>query len=185
MQAPAIDPQGRSVLLEGTLVQLGEKHIQTPADEKGTVPTKDLYVASVTLLKQDWEPGMWNQLCEAPARTVKHLLALEGHAAIIGKPWAWACKDGNLKVLIELSNHDPLLSEFHASKFTRVLQRPKNDLGAPHQKWIVIWIAGNIEQVEAQAASLGGAAGVVKGKKSLGIRVESSAFEQVWTKARC
>lgn len=189
MQAPAVDPQGRSVLLEGTLVQLGEKHVQTPADEKETIPTKDIYVASVTLLKNEWEPDLWNQLCEAPVRTVKHLLALEGHAAIMGKPWARTFKDGNLKVPIELATMIQFFAEFDASKFTSLLQRsgfnhiyigPKNESGAPHEKWKVIWVTGNIEQIEAQAASLSGAAGLVRGKKSLGIRVESSAFEQVW-----
>ncbi len=189
MQAPAIDPQGRSVLLEGILVQLGEKTIQTPSDEKENIPTKEIYVASVTLLKQDWEKDMWNKLCEAPVRTVKNLLALEGHAATMGKPWARTFKDGNLKVPIELATTIQFYAEFDAANFTNLLQRsgfnhiyigPKNDTGAPHEKWKVIWVTGNLEQVEAQAASLSGAAGLVKGKKSLGIRVESSAFEQVW-----
>ena len=189
LQAPAHDPQGRSVLLEGTLVQLGAKHIKTPTVEKDGIPTKDIYVASVTLLKQDWEPDMWNRICEAPVRTVKHLLALEGHAEILGKPWARTFKDGNLKVPIELATTIQFYAEFDATKFSSLLQRsgfnkiyigPKNNLGAPHDNWKVIWVTGNIEQVEAQAASLSGAAGLVKGKKSLGIRVESSVFEKVW-----
>ena len=130
---------------------------------------------------------MWNQLCEAPVRTVQHLLALEGHAAILGKPWARTFKDGNLKVPIELATTIQFFAEFDAAKFTSLLQRsgfnriyigPKNESGAPHDKWKVIWVTGNIEQVEAQAASLSG--GLVKGKKSLGIRVETCAFEQVW-----
>ena len=187
LQAPATDSQGRNVLLEGTLVQLGEKHIQIPIHEKENIPTKEIYIASVTLMKPDWEPDMWNQLCEAPVRTVQHLLALEGHAAIMGKPWARTFKDGNLKVPIELATTIQFFAEFDAAKFTSLLQRsgfnriyigPKNESGAPHDKWKVIWVTGNIEQVEAQAASLSG--GLVKGKKSLGIRVETCAFEHFW-----
>lgn len=189
LQAPATDPQGRNVLLEGTLVQLGEKQIQIPIDEKENIPTKEIYVASVTLMKSDWDPDMWHQFCEAPVRTVQHLLALEGHAAIMGKPWARTFKDGNLKVPIELATTIQFFAEFDASKFTSLLQRsgfnriyigPKNESGAPHDKWKVIWVTGNAEQIEAQAASLSGAAGLVKGKKSLGVRVEACTFEQVW-----
>eukprot|EP00434_Breviolum_minutum_P009100 symbB.v1.2.008015.t1/scaffold498.1/size458234/7 len=189
MQAPAVDPNGRAVLLEGTLVQLGEKQIQTPLTEQEVIPTKDIYVASVTLSKQDWEADMWNQLCEAPVRTVKHLLSLEGHGAIMGKPWARTFKDGNLKVPIELATTIQFFAEFDATKFNGLLQRsgfnrifisPKNETGAPHDNWKVIWVTGNNQQVESQAASLSGAAGLVKGKKSLGIRIDSSAFEQAW-----
>ena len=194
VQAPAKDERAREVVLNGTLVQMGEKHIQTPSVEH-TISPNQVQVAAITLWKQDHPPDLWARILEAPVKAAKDLLALDGFNELIGKPWGRTYMDEKQVVAPFLSTS----VQFHAEidtknhRFSALLKRsgfngvfitPKSGHGKIDDKWKAIWVTGTPQQLEPKAAALNGAAGLIRGSKSYAIRVESGAFSSAWAKLR-
>ena len=189
--APAIGPDGQEVLLNGQLIQLGSKPIKTVAADSTSIEVKDVQVASVTVWKSDWDEQMWKGLCTAPVRTLKNLLTLDGHRDVFGKPWGRMYQDQGVAVEPEFATSFQVHGEFEntprfkallkRSGFNKIFITPKDTTGKPHPAWKVVWLDLNPVKLEVQAAALTGSAGLVKGKKSYGIRVEASTFEAAWT----
>eukprot|EP00435_Cladocopium_sp_Y103_P054554 s48_g17.t1 len=192
--APAFDAQGRRVLLNGKLIQLGQRHIRPQDPKEVALDSSKIQVMAVTLWKGDYGEKMWDRLCQAPVKTTKDLLALEGYQELLGKPWGRAYRSRGLPV--EPSQADSI--QFHAefqmgarlqsllkrSGFNRIYLTPKSSDGTPDDQWKVIWLAMPISQIESKSASLSGAAGLVRGTKSVGLRIEAGAYQQAWIKLK-
>ena len=191
VMAPAIGPDGQEVLLNGQLIQLGTKTIRTVAADSQSIKLKQVQVAAVTVWKSDWDDQMWQGIISAPVRTIKNLLTLDGHRDVFGKPWGRMYQANGISVSPELSSSFQVHGEFEdtprlkallkRSGFNKIFITPKDTSGKPHPSWKVIWLESNPLKLEVQAAALTGSAGLVKGKKSYGIRVESTTFEAAWT----
>ena len=194
VQAPAKDERAREVVLNGTLVQMGEKHIQLPTVEN-TIAPKQVQVAAITLWKQDHPPELWSRILETPVKAAKDLLALDGFNGLIGKPWGrtymddkqvvapFLCTSVQFHTEIDTSNqrYSALLKR---SGFNGVFITPKSGHGKIDDKWKAIWVTGTPQQLEPKAAALTGSAGLIRGSKSYAIRVESGAFSSAWVKLR-
>ena len=50
--------------------------------------------------------------------------------------------------------------------------------------WKVIWLAMSPSMIESKSANLTGAAGLVRGSKSVGLRIEAGAYQQAWLKLK-
>lgn len=193
INAPAKDNTGRSVLLNGCLVQMGEKHIAIPASEN-SIETNDVQVASVTMWQEDFEPSLWNRIIESPVRAAKDLLALDGHQGIMGKPWARVFQDKGVSVVPALASSVQFHAEFQKgprflallkrSGFNKIYITPKNEDGRPDPAWKIIWLTDTVLQIESKATCIHGSAGLVKGKKSKGLRVEQASFRTTWEKLK-
>ena len=190
IHAPAIGADDQEVLLNGKLIQLGSKPICTVADNDEPIELKDVYVASVTVWKTDWDEQMWQGILKAPVRTLKNLLTLDGHQGIFGKPWGRMYQDKGTTVEPDLATSFQVHGEFEdcgrfktmlkRSGFNKIFITPKDDSGKPHSDWKVIWLDATPVQLEVKAAAVSGVAGLVKGKKSYGLRIEASVFENAW-----
>ena len=188
--APATNQQGQDVLLNGRLIQLSQKHVKTIADDNETIDIKEVQIAAVTLWKEDWDDAMWTAIQTAPVKTIKNLLALDGHQGLFGKPWGRVYQDNGVAVDPALASSFQVHGEFESNvRFAAMLKRsgfnkiyitPKDPTGKPHTSWKVIWLDQTPVQLEAKSATLAGAAGLVKGKKSYGLRVDSGNFGQAW-----
>eukprot|EP00435_Cladocopium_sp_Y103_P064573 s101_g26.t1 len=193
IHAPARDSQGREVLLNGCLVQMGSKHIQTIQNQE-TIELKNVQVCAITIWQDLMDPAMWQRITQAPVRTVKELLALEGFAGVIGKPWGRTFqKDGivvdpglasSMQFHCEMERGTRFESLLRRSGFNHIFITPKASDGQPSQEWRIIWLAMTPKEIETKTTSILGTAGLIKGRKSIGLRVEEKAFHAAWAKLR-
>eukprot|EP00438_Fugacium_kawagutii_P001347 Skav236429 [mRNA] locus=scaffold1156:80070:84344:+ [translate_table: standard] len=190
MNVPALDSQGRPVILKGKLVQLGSKHIRTVASESKEVDTPAVQVVAVTCWKQDFAPDMWQRLISAPVKTTRDLMSLEGFADVFGRAWgrAYRCKGApvephladSIQYHSEVRQMSRLSSLLKRSGFNQIFLLPKDASGAIDTKWTVIWLSAPVAQIEMQATSIPGAAGLIRGNKSHGLRIEATQFAAAW-----
>ena len=122
----------------------------------------------------------------------KDLLALDGHQGIMCKPWARVFHDKGVSVAPALASSVQFHAEFQKgprflallkrSGFNKIYVTPKNEVGRPDPAWKIIWLTDTVLQIESKATCIHGTAGLVKGKKSHGLRVEQSVFRSTWEK---
>ena len=192
--APAYDQQGREVLLNGQLIQVGAKDLKVASLQTADITTNEVQVMAITLWKSDFDEAMWNRLLAAPVKTTKDLLALEGFQGILGKPWARTFQDKGVIVTAALATsiqfHCEVIKEsrftamLRRSGFNRIYMTPKDETGKASPNWREIWLEGTALQIEAKTTNISGVAGLVQGKKSRGIRIEVSNFAVAWEKLR-
>ena len=192
--APARDSQGRDVLLNGVLVQMGMKHLRTATLPMDSIQIKDVQVAAITLWKDDFDKEMWEALVTHPVRTTKSLLSLDGFQGIMGKPWGRVFHHQGHSVppneasSIQFHCEFEKGSRFHSllkrSGFNKIFITPKNEHGRADESWKVIWLDSTVKQIEALTTGLNGTSGLIRGKKSFGLRVESGAFSAVWDRLK-
>ena len=194
IHAPAFNSNRQPVLLNGVLIQLGSKKIKTAVDSPDKVSLRDVQVCSITVWKEDWDTQMWNAILTAPVKTLKHLLTLDGHQGLFGKPWARTfqhqgqhaepAQATSFQVHGEFENNGRFPGLLQKSGFNKMYITPKDESGKPHPSWKVIWLDQTAVQIEAKTSTLTGTAGLVKGRKSLGIRIESGSFQLAWSKLK-
>lgn len=191
--APAIDPMGRQVLLNGRLVQFGHKRIKT-IGLQSVVDPKEVQVAAVTLWRDDYDSSMWDRIKASPVKATKDLLALEGLGDLLGKPWGRAYRAKGLPVAPDHAESIQFHCEFQKNaRFSQLLRRSgfnriyvtrKNSQGGTEDGWRIIWLNHSTCQIESMSMNLTGASGLVRTAKSYGLRVEHGSFESAWSKLR-
>lgn len=69
------------------------------------------------------------------------------------------------------------------SGFSKIYICPKTEQGVYDDHWKVIWLPANtnILELESQANSIAGAAGLVRARKGIGLRVETNNFSKAWS----
>lgn len=121
-------------------------------------------------------------------------MALEGHAEIFGKAWGRAFRakgaavDAHLADSIQYHTEAKVSPRFQAllkrSGFNHVYLIPKTVAGDLDPAWSVIWLPQSLTQLELLAANTPGAAGLIKGAKSLGLRIETTQFAAAWKRLK-
>eukprot|EP00438_Fugacium_kawagutii_P029380 Skav202098 [mRNA] locus=scaffold513:323545:328569:- [translate_table: standard] len=192
VSAPAFDNHQREVILQGTLIQFGTRHITTSVAKQPQVETNETIVVAVTVWQADFDSQTWNQFLEAPVRTVQQKLAIEGFQGLMLKPWGRNYQQNGKqcepKKATSLQFHAEFLlnSKFHAllrrSGFSKIYLQPKTESGQPDPRWKIAWLGKNpnLAEVESQLATLSGVAGLVASKRGVGVRVECAHFSHVW-----
>jgi hypothetical protein len=130
---------------------------------------------AVTLWKSDFDDQMWERICQAPVRTSRDLLALEGYQELMSKPWGRSYRAKGLPVEASKADSVQFHAEFHGgsrlqsllrrSGFNRIFLTPKSPQGTPDDSWRVIWLTMAPSLIESKSTNLTGAAGLVKGTK--------------------
>ena len=195
VNAPASDKYGQEVLLNGTLIQMGAIPLTTAAADAKHIEVRDVQVASMTLWRDDWEDHLWQAVQKSPVKTIKNLLALDGHDELMGKPWGRTFQRDGLQVQntedavsfqchAEFENGKRFRSLLKRSGFNKIYITPKDNAGKPHTDWKVIWMEASPLQLEAKSNNVAGVAGLIRGRKNYGIRVEAGSFKTAWEKLR-
>ena len=186
---PAYNEQGDKVLIGGKLLQLGEKQITTISAEETTVQTLDVRVCSVTLWASDFTADQWKVAVEQPVKFAKKLLEHDQLHQAIKTPWGRSLRAGKLPAgqqtatsvqfhcEVRIKDLRPLLRR---SGFNKVYVMPKDQDGKPDSAWRIIWTDMDINKLETVATPVAGTAGLVKGNRSHGLRVETAAFNNMW-----
>ena len=189
LSVPAYNEQGDKVLIGGWLLQLGERQITTISSDEATVQTLDVRVCSVTLWAVDFTAEQWKIAVEQPVKFAKKLLEHDQLHQAIKSPWGRSMRAGKhpagpqnatsvqFHCEVRIKDLRPLLRR---SGFNKVFVLPKDHDGKPDASWRIIWTDMDISKVETVATPIAGTAGLVKGNRSFGIRVEKAAFNNLW-----
>ena len=187
--APAYNTAGDQVLLAGWLLQLGETEVQLSTHDTPKIQTLDVQVCSFTLWASDFSKEHWQDIVQSPVKQTKLILDKDQLGDVLKTPWGRTFRQGKNPC----AQSDATSVQFHAeimirdlrkllrrSGFNRVYVTPKDIGGSPSQEWRIIWTSETVQSLEAQTMSQPGAAGLIKGNKNYGLRVEPSAFQQIW-----
>ena len=187
--APAYNTAGDQVLLAGWLLQLGETPVCLSTNDTPKVQTLDVQVCSITLWSSDFTKEQWNEIVKSPVKQTKLILDKDQLGEVIKNPWGRTFRQGknpcapadatSVQFHTEIMIKD-LRKMLHRSGFNKVFVTPTDLGGAPSQEWRVIWTSEPPQALEAKTMSQPGAAGLIKGNKNYGLRVEHSAFAQIW-----
>ena len=187
--APATNSQGRAVLLQGALVQLGTRLIKVPESDSRMNITCPVHVCGVSVYKQDYDEQTWTAITQAPVKTIKHLLTLQGFANAIGRPWGRSYTANEAPSPPHLCDRVQFHAELPPDRFEQLLARsgfikvfltPKDEDGKPSNAFRMIWFQGQVSALETLTAGQAGVAGLVKNRKGYGLRVKREAFEMLW-----
>ena len=190
--APAINQDGQHVLIGGYLVQMGEQLITTATQDEH-IQTRDVQLCAFTMWKDDFSQDEWKQVTSSPVRFAKHLLEPDGMQHCIRTPYGRAFRKGDKPCAPDESLSVQFHSEVWVQDLRKVLRRsgfnrlfitPKENGGKPTNKWKPIWTDIPKPVLEAKFVAHPATAGFIRGKKSTGIRVEISAFEEMWAKIK-
>lgn len=190
--APAINQEGNNVLIGGYLVQFGEQPITTTSQDEH-IQTRDVQLCAFTMWKDEFSTEEWKQATNSPVRFAKLLLEPDNMQHCIRTPFGRAFRKGDKPCQPE----DSLSIQFHSevwvqdlrkvlrrSGFNRLYITPKEDGGKPTNKWKPIWTDIPKSVLEAKFVTHPATAGFIRGKKSMGIRVETTAFADMWPKIK-
>ena len=187
--APAYNTNGDQVLLAGWLLQLGETQVHFANQDTPKIQTLDVQVCSITLWSEDFTKEQWQEILKSPVKQTKLILDKDQLGDVIKNPWGRTYRQGknpcaqsdatSVQFHTEIIIKD-LRKLLHRSGFNKVFVTPKDAGGAPSQDWRIIWTSAIPTALEAQTMSQPGAAGLIKGHKNYGLRVEQSAFTQIW-----
>lgn len=189
LSVPAFNEQGDKVLIGGWLLQLGEKQITTVSAEESMIQTLDVKICSVTLWSTDFSSDQWKIAVEQPVKFAKKLLEHDQLHQAIKSPWGRSLRAGKNPATpqtatsvqfhceIRIKDLRPLLRR---SGFNKVHVLPKDSEGKPDTSWRIIWTDMDITKLETIATPVAGTAGLVKGQRSYGLRVEQAAFQNMW-----
>ena len=84
----------------------------------------------------------------------------------------------------EIEKSQRFESLLRRSGFNQIYITPKAADGQPAQEWRIIWLAMSPKEIEPKPTSISGTAGLIKGRKSIGLRVEEKACHAAWPKLR-
>ena len=187
--APAYNTSGDQVLLAGWLLQLGEAIVHLSTHDTPKVQTLDVQVCSITLWATDFTKEQWSEIIKSPVKQTKLILDKDQLGEVIKNPWGRTFRQGKLPCApadaTSVQFHTEIMIKdlrklLHRSGFNQVFVTPKDSGGAPSQEWRIIWTSEPPQSLETKTMSQPGAAGLIKGNKNYGLRVEHSAFAQIW-----
>ena len=191
VSAPALNNQGQEVILQGVLLQLGEKAMKLVTNG-ANVKLTSTKICSFTLWKDEFPPEQWQAILQAPVKEAKSILPPE-LAAQIKNPWGRSFRTKRQQVAPDQAEsvqfHVEVKSEaiidlLRPSGFNRLHIVPKDEHGHPSPEYSIIWTDGDALTIQTKAGRLPGQAGFVRGKKRHGIRFENSAYANAWQKLR-
>eukprot|EP00438_Fugacium_kawagutii_P035677 Skav231662 [mRNA] locus=scaffold823:199345:203959:- [translate_table: standard] len=181
--------QIQQVIISGTLVQLGEKEICVTAPATPSVSLTKSQVVALTLWKDTWSSQDWEQILQNTNAFLR--LGDQGSYDAITSIWGKSFRRKNKAVgphdaesvqvhcsVLETSLHALLA----ASGFNSIYATPKTAEGRiDDEHWKVIWVEGSFQHVTSKANSSPSCQGLIRGKRSFGLRFSVSNYDDAWT----
>ena len=188
---PAVNSNGQPCLIAGYLVQLGEKPVcvhRTEGKEMEITPN-EVQICSFTLWKDDFAEGEWKQITQSPVKSAKRILEQDGFKEPFNAPFGRTYHLNQKNCPPNVSTSVQFHAEIHTSNLAKILKRsgfnrlfivPKDASGRPDPQWRALWLDLPVQQIEQSALPNPSAAGLIKGRRSLGLRVLAKNFETTW-----
>lgn len=87
LHIPCQDMNHRPVILQATMLQLGEKSIKTQASMQPDIDEQACATIAVTLWREDWKDEEWSFIVEKPFNFVRQQLTSQGLENILLATW--------------------------------------------------------------------------------------------------
>eukprot|EP00438_Fugacium_kawagutii_P033516 Skav222491 [mRNA] locus=scaffold1835:172720:177369:- [translate_table: standard] len=188
---PCKDPNQHPVLMQATMIQFGAKEVSYQALDKKEFQHAASKVVAFTMWKTDWTDAEWSQLLSNTGMFLKQKFQSTDGTETILSSWGRSLRCGRGPGTI----HDATSVQVHAaippnalllvlqlSGYNKIWASPKNEAGRVSDDFRVIWMSpqDDAQQLSVKTATLSGVAGLIKGKASLGVRIQSHRFDAAW-----
>lgn len=188
---PCTDQSGQSVLLSGTLIQLGSKALTYAKGDPKQVDAVAGHLMSITLYKDDWSPDRWMEATMNPisfvSKTLEHenlkecVQAMRGRSLRAGRAQASPAQATTVQLHCTVvdTKKEQLL---RASGLNSLFFTPKTRAGRIDLAFKIVWIEGDLAQAIGLATQTPHCLGLVRGRSSYGLRFEEERFVEAWAK---
>lgn len=186
---PCRDAADRQVIMSGSLLQLGERHVQPSQPKDKQVSLQQCQVVALTVWKQDWSPDAWSDLLKSTYTSFRRHVQAGAQHDVILSAWGRSLRHNNkpatdstaTSIQIHVTIRKTALTEvLSQSGFNFIWANPKDDQGKPDSTWKIIWIQGDIAHATAKAAQVDTCCGLVRGRASLGLRFRAADHDDAW-----
>eukprot|EP00438_Fugacium_kawagutii_P029357 Skav203292 [mRNA] locus=scaffold5484:132792:137099:+ [translate_table: standard] len=195
VQFRAHQPNGNTLLLRGTLYQLGAKEISVDEGTVTKIQCPSTSVATFTAYSDEFPDMAWKDLVNSPGKVMldlfdettrkQSILNIWGHSfQKAGKPCRPHEADSvqiHARVLSSALNQ--LLGQ---SGWNCIYMVPKNDnkdnRTVPDAQYAVVWTGCTKQETMLQAKGIQATLGLVRNRNSVGIRVAHDTFLDSWRK---
>ena len=188
---PCVNADTQQVLLQLTLIQLGEKKLSCKDWDQTSTTATSSKICALTLWRQDWTDDEWNKAVEKTTLFLKDVLSCDGHQNALTSVWGRSFRKGKqpcqpheaTSIQVHAAIPDAQFVSFlKGTGHNRIWAAPKAESGRLTDDYRILWLQSNVELQKAATltAKLAGVAGLVRGKSSLGIRIATGMFETAW-----
>eukprot|EP00438_Fugacium_kawagutii_P006642 Skav236181 [mRNA] locus=scaffold4167:100:1953:- [translate_table: standard] len=189
LMLPCRTAGNQQVILAGTLVQMGNRKVKTIEDTKGKVDIKNCAIVACTAWKADWASEEWEEFMKNTMVKFRIALGLESNKDVLVNTWGRSLRKGS-KIADELTaesiqihgtfREEALPQVLSRSGFNGIFLNPKGATGRPSELYRILWVGGDVAHATSCAAKTQSCLGLVKGKKSLGLRFSVPTYEAAW-----
>eukprot|EP00438_Fugacium_kawagutii_P004917 Skav217256 [mRNA] locus=scaffold47:794234:798958:+ [translate_table: standard] len=186
---PVHNSKGNLLLLRGKLFQFGAREVKITKKLNQTQSTADIHVVAITLWRGDFDNTTWTSITQQPVRMAKYLIAQHVPGVMLIQPWGRRFRDSRG----ETTPDEATSVQFHClipescyhsvvikSGWNKVFVTPKTQDGKLLDKFRIIWCTLTLHELTAKVAMASGCHGLVRGKRSLGVRVDVENFPTIW-----
>ena len=185
---------GRRHLLAACYHNVGETEVH-PHFEHGTKVAVDGTVCCSFAMHSDDCPSdlFWNEVVQAPVRTVVRLFRSKGIQQALSHPWGRSFRArgrpsmpshaDTFQFFAKVVQAD-LKDVLQHSGFNHVFVVPRTWDRKILPGWSVVWLPGTRAELEKQAIVVHEQHGLVRGRSKLGLRVATPAFDRIFAQLR-
>ena len=186
---PCQNSGGQSVLLTGTLVQLGEKKISFTKGDPKQVAEEPSVLMAITVFQSDFPAEQWNECLHNTSGFIKKYLNNESLGDALHSIWGRSLRQGNLPASPSQASSVQMHASIPASQVNKVLMKsgfnfvfctPKERNGRVSSQYKIVWLEGSHSHATVQAAKTQHCLGLVRGKSNLGLRYHIDNYEMAW-----
>eukprot|EP00438_Fugacium_kawagutii_P024972 Skav217963 [mRNA] locus=scaffold3450:106770:111347:- [translate_table: standard] len=188
LRFPCYNRSQQMILVSGTIIQMGTKHVTWQKDDANKVSTEECTLLALTMHREDFNEQQWLDITTKTTQAVKRILAND-NADYLQSIWGRSLRAGraptNAKLATSVQVH-AMLPNIHLdellrrSGFNGVFCTPKTANGRLSQEFKVLWSTADATQARCQATQIQGCLGLVKGRNTLGFRVRMDDFDRGW-----
>eukprot|EP00438_Fugacium_kawagutii_P036075 Skav208496 [mRNA] locus=scaffold87:211967:213430:- [translate_table: standard] len=189
LTTPVHDASGNLMLLQGKLFQFGSKEIRITKKLNQTQSTEDVKIVAITMWKSDYEASAWKQIIQQPVRQCKTMLQQQDTNMTLLQPWGRRYRDSKGETTPEscesIQFHCLVPSACFAtmvkrSGWNKIYVTPKSQDGKLIETYKVIWCTQPVQELQTKVAVMPACQGLVRGKRSHGVRVDATCFAEMW-----
>ncbi|CAL1140135.1 unnamed protein product [Cladocopium goreaui] len=186
---PCRNLDGHMVLLHCHLYQLGTKLVTYQKGDPKQISADHCSLVAITLHKDDFQPEPWAEALHRTVPFIRQVLDQENLADCVLSIWGRSFRQGKspcpphqaATIQVHCSvPKDKLHKLLAKSGFNKLFCTPKNSAGRLDTGYQVIWLSCDSCQAAVSSAKVANPLGLVKGRKTLGIRVTEADFAAAW-----
>ncbi|CAL1157993.1 unnamed protein product, partial [Cladocopium goreaui] len=185
---PCHNRDGQMVLLHCHLFQLGTKDVTFQQGDPHMVMADKCALVALTLYKTDFTGEHWTDALQRTVPFIRQILDKEGLGEHVLSIWGRSFRNERaacsplqaLTLQVHCSVLEDKLPKLLAkSGFNKLYCTPKTADGRLDTTYRVLWLADS-GQAAVYSAKVANSLGLVKGKKTLGLRFRASDFDSAW-----